>query len=191
METKQIIELVGQGIGVLIIILAAASAQFPKRWQILLGLAGVNLLTVFNQLLVGNGFAVALGCALAAVHCPVNAYKAKKEIRTSALENAIWSALYFATWIVGIILAARAGSSSWLDIFPFFGIVTFILSVLLPKERDVRIFTFANSLVYFIYNTINLNIAALSQLLTMISVVIALVRYREKKEETQKKAKNF
>ena len=185
METAHIIELVGQTLGVFIIALSAISAQFPKRWQMLLGLAGVNLLTVFNQLLVGSGFSVALGCALATFHCPVNAYKAKKGIPTSALENAIWSSLYFCMWITGLIFAAQAGVSSWLDIFPLFGIITFIFSVILPKERDVRIFTFANSLVYFIYNTINLNIAALSQLLTMISVVIALVRYREKKTDIE------
>jgi multisubunit Na+/H+ antiporter MnhF subunit len=97
----------------------------------------------------------------------------------------IWSALYFVTWIIGIIIAAKTGNSSWLDIFPFFGIVTFILSVLLPRERDVRIFTFANSFVYFVYNTINLNIAALSQLFTMISVAVAMFRYREKKHKAE------
>lgn len=185
MDKAQIVELVGQILGVLIIIVSVASMQFKKRWQMLLGLAGVNLLTVFNQLLVGSGFAVALGCALAAIHCPVNAYKDKKGLRTGMLENVIWSALYFVTWIIGIIIAAKTGNSSWLDIFPFFGIVTFILSVLLPRERDVRIFTFANSFVYFVYNTINLNIAALSQLFTMISVAVAMFRYREKKHKAE------
>lgn len=188
MDSAQIIELVGQILGVLIIALSVASAQLPKRWQILLGLAGVNLLTVFNQLFVGSGFAVALACALATVHCPINAYKAKKGIRTPVWENVIWSVLYFSTWIVGIVLATLAGSASWMDIFPLFGIITFILSVVLPKERDVRIFTFANSFVYFIYNILNLNIAALSQLFTMISAVIALVRYREKKPTAEGKS---
>lgn len=182
MEQAQILELVGQGLGVLIILLSVISAQMPKRWQILLTLAGVNLLTVFNQLLVGDGFAVALGCAVATVHCPINAYKAKKKLPTRVWENVVWSLLYFGAWGVGLYLAAGAGTLSFMDAFPFFGTVTFLLSVFLPKERDVRIFTFANSFVYFIYNVINLNVAAASQLLTMISVVIALVRYRKKKK---------
>lgn len=184
MEPSQIIELTGQICGILIIILSAISTQFPKRWQILLVFAGMNFLSVINQLCVGAGYASAIGCAIAAIHCPINSYKARKGRPTSLLENVLWSILYFAAWGVGVFIAAQLGKASWLDVFPLLGTITFLFSVFLPKERDVRIFTFANSLVYCIYNAINLNVAAVSQVLAMISVIVALIRYREKKSAT-------
>ena len=181
MSPTQIMELIGQICGVIIIVLSMISTQFPKRWQILLVFAAMNLLSVFNQLFVGAGYASALGCGVAAIHCPINSYKAKRALPTSILENILWSILYFAAWGAGVYISVRLGTASWLDVFPLLGTITFLFSVFLPKERDVRIFTFANSLVYCIYNIINLNVAAVSQVLAMISVVIALIRYREKK----------
>lgn len=181
MIPTQIIELVGQVCGVLIIILSVIATQFPKRWQILLVFAAMNLFSVVNQLLVGSGLASAFGCAAAAIHCPINAYKAKKELPTRPIENILWGVVYFAAWGLGVFVSAKLGTASWLDIFPLLGTITFLGSVFVPKERDVRLFTFANSFVYCIYNIINLNVAAVSQILAMISVIIALIRYREKK----------
>ena len=175
------IEIIGQLFGALAIVASVVSMQLAKRWQMLIALAFLNLFLVFNQLFLGMSYSAIIGCGLAAVHCPVNAYKAKKELVTSRLENVIWSVLYFASWGLGLFLSARAGMASWMDILPFFGTVTFLFSVFLPKERDVRIHTFLNALVYFVYNLLSMNIAAVSQVLTMISVIVALVRYREKK----------
>ena len=181
MNPTQIIELVGQICGICIILLGMISTQFPKRWQILLVFAGMNLLSVANQLCVGSGYASALGCAVAAIHCPINAYKAKKELPTRLVENILWSAVYFAAWGVGVYLAVRVGTASWLDVWTLLGTVTFLGSVFVKRERDIRLFTFANSLAYCIYNVLNLNVAAVSQVLTMISVVVALIRYRKPK----------
>ena len=181
MDPTQIIEIVGQTCGVLIILLGAISTQFPKRWQILLVFAAMNLLSVVNQLCVGNGYASAIGCAVAAIHCPINSYKARKELPTALLENVIWSVIYFAAWGAGVAISVHLGAATWYDVFPLLGTITFLFSVFLPKERDVRIFTFANSLVYCIYNILNLNVAAVSQVIAMISAVIALIRFREKK----------
>ena len=176
------LEIVGQICGVLVIIAGVVAMQFSKRWQILLALGALNLLTTFNMLFLGMSWSSVIGCALAAVQCPISAFKAKKGMEIGKLENVIWSMLYFVAWGAGAYLSAQLGQLSWLELFPFFGTVTFIFSVLLPKERDVRIFSFLNALVYCIYNLIYLNIAALSQVLTMISIIVAMIRYREKKD---------
>ena len=183
MGTSQII---GQVFGVLVIITSVISMQLSKRWQILVALAVLNLFLVFNQILLGMSFSATLGCVLASIHCPINAYKAKKGLPTSRIENVIWSVLYLASWGLGIYISARLGIASWRDILPFFGIITFLCSVFVSKERDVRIFTLLNALVYLVYNLLHLNIAALSQVLMIISVVIALIRYREKKAPNEK-----
>lgn len=180
------LEIIGQAFGILAIAVSVVSMQLKKRWQILLALAFLNLFLVLNQSFLGMSPSAIIGCGLAAVHCPINAYKVKKGIAVSRLENVIWSILYLASWGTGLYLAAQMGVISWLDALPFLGIVTFICSVFVPKERDVRVFTLLNALVYLVYNALNLNVAAVSQVLTIISVVVALVRYREKKETSVK-----
>jgi hypothetical protein len=180
MGQAQIFELAGQAFGVLAIVTGVISMQLSKRWQILLALAFLNLFLVFNQLFLGMSFSAIIGCGLAAIHCPVNAYKVKRGKPAGRAENVIWSVLYFASWGVGLYISARMGIASWLDILPFFGVLTFIISVYVPRERDVRIFTLLNALVYLVYNALNMNIAAVSQVLTIISVIVALVRYRER-----------
>ena len=182
MPSSQIIELVGQACGVLIIIINPFATQFPKRWQIMLMFSLINFISAINQLCVGNGFASALGCGIAVIHCAINAVKAKKGIDTKKLENILWAVAYFAAWGFGVYLAARMGKASWLDVFPFLGTVAFLGSVFFTKGREIRISTFANNLIYFAYNIINLNVTAVSQLITMISVVIALIRFRDKKD---------
>ena len=87
MEPSQIIELVGQLCGVLIIIVNPLATQFPKRWQIMVMFCIINFLSVINQLCVGNGFASAFGSGLAVIHCTINAVKAKKEIETKYAER--------------------------------------------------------------------------------------------------------
>ena len=184
MTTAQIIEIVGQACGVLIIIANPLATQFPKRWQIMIMFCLLNLLSTVNQLCVGSGYASALGCGVATIHCAINAFKAKKEIETKLWENVLWAVVYFAAWGFGVYLAARLGLASWLDIFPFFGTVTFLGSVFFKKEQTIRLFTFGNNFVYGIYNVINLNVTAVSQFITMISIIIALIRYRKKPDET-------
>ena len=48
MEPSQIIELVGQLCGVLIIIVNPLATQFPKRWQIMVMFCIINFLSVIN-----------------------------------------------------------------------------------------------------------------------------------------------
>ena len=71
-------ETIGQICGVIVMIGCIVSSQMPKRWQILLGYAIVNLFSSLNQLCVGAGLTSCFLCAVATVHCSINAYKAKK-----------------------------------------------------------------------------------------------------------------
>ena len=58
--------------------------------------------------------------------------------------------------------------------------IFFLGQVFLPKERDMRICTMGNSLMYFLYDSINLNVAAFAKLFALASALIALIRYRKK-----------
>ena len=181
-------EIIGQIFGILVLVASIINNQFPKRWQILLGLSVINLLSAINQLLVGAGLTAALLGLVAMIHCPINAYKAKKDIPIRMWENILFSIIYFGAWFVGFLASSTNGTPLYLDLMTLAATVCFVASVFLPKERDIRLATLGNGFIYFIYNIINLNISAVAMLFGMISVIVALVRYRDKDSGKQKES---
>ena len=175
--------LIGQIFGILTTVFAIISAQLPKRWQMMLGTMVVNILSTINVLLVGAGLTVCMANIVASVHAPINAYRAKKQISTPLAEKLIFSILYFAAWGFGFYLSFKAGTASWLDVMPLIATAFFVAKMLLPKERDIRLCLLGNALVYTVYHTIFKNLGVLAHIFSIISVLIALYRYREKKEK--------
>ena len=179
-------ETLGQICGVIVMIGCIVSSQMPKRWQILLGYAIVNLFSSLNQLFVGAGLTSCFLCAVATVHCSINAFKAKKGLVEHLWEKILFIVLYLIAWSIGFVLSFKNGTPLYLDLMTFVATVFFVGQVLLPKERDIRLSTLGNSLVYFIYDAINLNVAAVAKLFNVISVIIALIRYRDKDKKLLK-----
>ena len=176
-------EILGQIFGIIIMILCVMNTQFPKRWQMLLCSALVNLFSSLNQLLVGSGLTACFLCAVATVHCAINSYKAKKEISERLWEKILFIALYLTAWGIGFVFSLKNGTSLYLDLLILIATIFFIGIVLLPKERDMRLCTLGNSIIYFTYDTINLNIAAIAKLFSIISVIVALIRYRSREKK--------
>lgn len=189
MTTAQII---GQILGLFVVLACVITPQFPKRWQILLCSSIANLFSGFNLLLVGAGFGACLLCLVATVHCAFNSIKAKKERPSTLFENIFFSILYFVGWGFGFFLSILQGSASLLDLIPLFGTVFFVLCVFSHKEKNMRLFSLCNALIYMTYDIIIPNIAVIAQAFTAISICIALIRYKEKKSQAsiEPQAKN-
>ena len=181
-------EIIGQICGIIVFVGCVLCTQFPKRWQMLLVLGIVNLFSVPNQLLVGSGITAGLLCSVATVNCFLNAYKAKKGLKEHLWENIIFAVLYFAAWGIGFASSFKSGNPNYLDAFTFVATVFFLGQVFFPGEREMRYCTLGNSLMYFLYDSINLNVAAFAKLFAMVSAIIALIRFG-KKDGVDKKEK--
>jgi hypothetical protein len=182
-------EIIGQILGIILLLGSIINSQFPKRWQMLLGLSVLNLVSAANQLLVGAGLTACLLGAVAVVNCAINSYKSKKDIPIRLWENILFSVIYLCAWLLGFWASSKNGTPLYLDLMTLAATVFFVASVFLPKERDIRLATFGNAFIYFVYNIINLNSSALAMLFNMISIIIALVRYRDK-DSGKKKGSN-
>ena len=147
-------EWIGQICGVLIVVVMVITMQLPKRWQMLCGNAVLNLLSTVNQFLVGSGFAACLVCGLATIHCPFNAYKVKKGKPITMTENIVWTILYLVAWGIGAAIPLMNGAFSPMDLFPLLSTFCYFGTVFCARERDIRLCSFANSFVYFIYDGI-------------------------------------
>lgn len=183
-------EFIGQIFGVICIIAFVISNQLPKRWQMMLGLAVIQVISIANVWLVSQNLPVCIICAVGAVHCPINAYRAKKDLDSPLAEKLIFSALYLIAWGVGLAISIKAGTSSWQeawrDILPLIATLFFIASMLCKKEQNVRLCTLGNAGVYAIFHVLCKNVAIVAQLINITSLLIALFRYRKKDGQDEK-----
>ena len=174
--------IIGQIFGILTTVSAIISTQMPKRWQMMLGTMVVNILSALNVLFVGAGLTVCMANIVASVHAPINAYRSKKGLATPLAEKIVFSVLYFVAWGIGFYLSVKAGTASWLDVMPLIATAFFVAKMLMQRERDIRLCLLGNSLVYIVYHSIFKNTGVLAHIFSLVSTVIALYRYREKKE---------
>jgi len=177
--------ILGQILGVIVTVLCIVVTQFPKRWQILVGNAIANICSAANMFLVGKDptstVTAVFPCIVAVIHCTYNAYRAKKELPSSVGEKVFFSLLYLAAWGVGFVLSLLGGTASALDLLPLLATAFFVASVFMPRERNMRLCMLGNATVYIIYNAILFNSAIFAHIFTVVSILIALFRYREKK----------
>ena len=174
------LEIIGQIFGILASIACIITAQLPQRWQILLGNVFVNILSALNLPMIGAGFAACGPCIVAVIHCGYNIYTDKKEIASGIGEKVFFSFLYLVAWGVGFGISCANGTASALDFIPLVATAFFVLSVFMKKERLMRLCLLGNAGVYIIYDILIPNTAIIAHTFTVVSILIALYRYRKK-----------
>lgn len=178
------LEILGQIIGIVLSIVSIITAQFPKRWQILLGNLTVNLLTAINLPLVGAGFAASGQCIVAAFHCGYNIYKDKKGTPTTLAEKIIFSFLYPFSWGVGFTVSYVNGSASLYDLIPLVASIFFLVSVFMHRENHMRLCQLGTASLDVVYDVVIPNTAIIAHSFTVVSILIAVYRYRKQQKPT-------
>ena len=181
-------QIIGQILGILVIIGCVLNAQLPKRWQMLLGQVFLNILSATNMFLLGQGLAACLPCFVASTHCAVNFVRDRKNKPAPLWETILFCSLYPIAWGIGFVISINNGTASPLHIIPIAALAFFIASVLVTKEQLMRLCIIGNSAVYVIYNLIFMNVAIFAFIFTIISATIAMIRYRQKSGDAENKA---
>ena len=176
-------ELVGQILGLIVIIGCILNAQLPKRWHMLLGQVFLNILSATNMFLLDQGLAACLPCFVASAHCMANVIRDRKNKPAPLWETIFFCSLYPIAWGIGFSISISNGTASPLHLIPLLALAFFILSVLAKNEQLMRLYTLGNSAVYVVYDLIFPNVAVFAFIFTIISLLIALVRYRKKNDE--------
>ena len=182
MEAYQII---GQILGIFVALGCILAPQMPKRWQILLVSALANFCSGVNLVLIGAGLTASFACFVAVIHCLFNSVKAKKGSPSYLLEKIFFSGLYFVGWSIGFFLSLHQGTASVFDLLPLIATGFFVATVFSTKERNMRLCSMCNALIYIVYDIIFPNTAVVAQIFTVASTCIALIRYREKRTKAK------
>lgn len=165
-------ELLAQILGIVVAALCIVAMQVKHKWQMMLISATANLLAGINFLLFVGFSSAFMVSMVAVVQTLTDMFKTLKGKQTKLAEKIIYLVLYLIFSIIGIKNAA-----DWLIVLAS---LTFCLAVFCKKEQSVRWFMLVNAGVNVTYNLLMQSTNLYSQIISFISIVIALIRYRKK-----------
>ena len=173
-------ELFAQIVGVVAVVTFLLSYQQKTRMKIILFNVTSRLLYILQYLLLG-AFAGSALDILGSVSSVIAGRKHKGFVKHHT--KLVFVAVNLAMIAVGVAIAIV--NKSWIDLFSIAGVLLHTSAFWLSDEKIIRIVSLAGSPMWFIYNLLSRAYgSAVGDILSMCSIVIAMVRYRNVKQET-------
>ncbi len=170
MEWKYIL---GQAIGLLATLSCLLLPLWKKKWQMLLCNAVGNFLFGVNLLLIGEPRSLLI-YAVAVIQSLVVLWCCQKEKRIHKAVNVLFLALY--------VLGGALGYALPVDLLPIVGSVFNMLATFQRDEQKTRWLLLVNTSVFFVYYILVGSSSVLATVVTMVSTILALWRYKTPRE---------
>ena len=166
--------IIAQFFGILGIIFSVLSMQMKTKRNIMLMLLALNLSSALNFLFL-NSIPASLVCFFAVFETLINYLFDSKNKKVP-----IYVVIFY---IVVNILLGASSYSSIIDIIPVSCAIIYCLTVCMNKESNIRKLMFSNQSLWLIYDIIvKAYMFSISNILTLISIIIAMYRYDYKKK---------
>ena len=176
--------LLGQICGIIATIITIIQPQFRSKVQILVCGILINMLNSLNFALIGQTGSAVFVCLIAIVQSMIAVWHEKRGTRASTLESVLFFFLYVGVGLFGMI---SAGNFLWeinwenmLELLPTIGALMFMCSVFARGEQKTRFFLLLNGASWVVYTAVIGAATFFSCMVSMISSVIALWKYRKK-----------
>ena len=166
-------ELLAQIIGIVVTVMCIVSYQLKRKWQMLFVSFVANFLNVIMFFILNGITSAVMVSLIATAQCGVNAFLAYKEREPSLAQKIIFMILY--------VVSGTLQYKVLLDILPILASLLFMISVFQKTERKLRVFCAANAVIWIIYDCIVGTTAVFAQIFSLISILLALFRYRKAK----------
>ncbi len=165
-------EWLAQILGILVAVICIVGAQMKHKWQMLLFSTAANLINGLSFFFLGGAWTAAVLCWAAVFQTLLFAYKAYKDKPITIAEKIIFLIIFTAVGVINI--------KSPLDVLPALGGVLFVLGTFCKKEQHMRLVSVVSSSVWIAYDIAIMTTAIFAQILSLMSNIIALYRYRDK-----------
>lgn len=163
---------IAQVFGILGIAANVSSMQFKKRKQILIALLFLNLFSALNFVFLGTWSSTYISF-FAVAEMIINYLFERK--------NKPVPKLLVALYIVINILLGMLTFTGPLDIVPIICAIIFCITILLKDEQQIRFAMLINQCFWLVYDlSVGAYMFAVSNVLTIISISIAIIRYSKK-----------
>ena len=165
-----------QAVGVAAVVLYLLSFQLKKRGQIVAVTCGSYVFYVTQYLMLG-AFSGAVLDILSGVSSLLAGQKNKPKFRRYA--KAVAFGISAVIVAAGLVIAYL--QKDWIELLPIAGALLQTVGLWFNKEQTIRKFGLAGAPFWLIYNFISQAYgAALGAALTIVSTVVALIRYHRK-----------
>lgn len=143
--------------------------QLKTKQKILIGFSVSGLCFIINYLLLGR-YTAAIVCIIATIQTIINYWYEKK--KKGLPKGLIW--LYF---MISLICGIATYQTP-IDVLAIFAGVTYTLSIIQKKEKNIRIVRLSNAMCWLIYDIVVKSYAtSVGDILTTTSTIIAIIRY--------------
>ena len=171
-------KLIPQIIGIFAVVIYLLSYQMKKRKGIIITNAISRGLYILQYILLG-AFAGAVLDILGMLSSIVAERKDTKFIKKHL--KAVFLSVNFSIIAIGLLIAVI--NKSWLDILPIMGVLLHTGAFWISDEKIIRRISLAGSPFWFIYNFLSRAYgSSVGDLLTMGSIIIAMIKYRNVEE---------
>lgn len=185
--------ILGQICGLIGTVITIATPQFRKKEQMLLCNALVNTMSTLNFTLIGQTGSAVFLCLIAIVQSFVSIWHERKDTKVSNLESILFFFLYVGFGLFGMLSAEGfVLEVSWknaLELLPIIGALMAMMAVFARGEQKTRFFLLLNGASWVVYTAIIGATTFFSCTASVISSVIALWKYRDKKCSSDKPPK--
>ena len=171
--------IVAQVFGVLGVIASVCSMQFKKRKTIFVVLLLLNLFSALNFVFLGT-FASAYICFFAILEMAINYLFERKKKPVPKIVVGIYI-------IINILLGAISFAGP-LDLIPICCALIFCATLLTKKEQNIRKLMILNQTLWLVFDlVVGAYFFAVSNVLTIVSTVVALYRFSKKRVKKKKR----
>ena len=176
--------LLGQICGIIATIITILQPQFRSKVQILICGILINLLNSLNFALIGQTGSAVFVCLIAIVQSMIAVWHEKRGTRVSTFESVLFFFLYVGFGLFGMVSAEsfqwEISRENMLELLPTIGALMFMCSVFARGEQKTRFFLLLNGASWVVYTAVIGAATFFSCMVSMISSVIALWKYRKK-----------
>lgn len=164
-------DVVGQVLSIIGMVLTIASFQMKTRKQIILVQTAGSVFFLLSYLLLESWSAVYLNVVFLIRNIVFYFGKEKK-----------WS--QHRAWLVvllcAVVIAGSVGFRSWLDVLPIIGSVFGTVAMYMKNENMLRLLKLGDSPCWLIYNcTVPSTGGIICEIFNIISIVVGLIRYKK------------
>ena len=181
--------ILGQICGILGTVVTIIMPQFKRKNQMMVCNMLVNGLNGMNFLLIGQGGSAFYLCMVAIVQSAIAIVHEKRNTPVNILESILFLVLYTGFGFYGMISAEgfvwALSLANLLELLPIIGALMLMLSVFSSGEQMTRGFLFLNGCCWAVYSAVTGAAVFFTAVATMISTVIALVKFHKSQKMSQ------
>ena len=160
-----------QIIGIVFIAISLIAYQLKQRKHIVMMFCIMNFIGFIHYIMLGGALSAAFIFVVAFAQSAASYITASLDKKPSTLQKIVFTFLY--------IIAGVFTYQSYVDVLSITASFMCMFSMLQTDEQKIRIFSLINASCWIVYNILVGSISVIAQVLTFLSILIALFRYEK------------